>query len=111
MKTIKICYRADFEGPRGALNPLGWRVPGAITVEVRRISARGNWAAFRPGTPHQFEITPQLQADTLMEQTALSFTKQLTSWRMYELTEPNGVAVEVKPEEVYKDKKGRYYQK
>ena len=46
-----------------------------------------------------------------MEQTALSFTKQLTSWRMYELTEPNGVAVEVKPEEVYKDKKGRYYQK
>jgi hypothetical protein len=105
---LRICYRAEFQQPGPVLNPSGWKVPGPIGVEVRKIA--GHWAAFRPGTNHQFtEITVQADASTLMNQVKLFFDKQLSQWQMYELTEPNGAAVLLKPTEIFKDKKGRIY--
>ena len=109
-QPLKICYRAEFEQPGPVLNPSGWKVPGPIGVEVRKIA--GHWAAFRPRTNHQFvEITLQADAQTLMNQVPMFFEKQLQPWQMYELSEPSGHAVVLKPEEVYTDAKGRIYRK
>jgi hypothetical protein len=107
---LRICYRAEFQQPAPILNPSGWKVPGPIGVEVRKIA--GHWAAFRPGTNHQFtEITVQADAVTLKNQVPIFFKKQLTEWQLYELTEPSGIAVLLKPEEIYYDAKGRIYRK
>jgi hypothetical protein len=109
---LRICYRADFEGPKGLLNPSGWKVPGKIGVEVRKISPRKEWAAYRPGTEYQFtEITPQIDPGTMQQQIILYFQKQASKWQIYELTEPSGTAVLLKPEEIYTDQKGRVYRK
>jgi hypothetical protein len=108
--ALKICYRADFEGPHGALNPSGWKVPGIIGVEVRKCGA--HWKAYRPGTAHEFtEITPQAEASTIKDQTPLLFDRKLSDWQMYELTEPSGKAVPLTADEVWTDKKGRIYRK
>ena len=107
---LKICYRAEFEQPGPVLNPSGWKVPGPIGVEVRKIA--GHWGAFRPGTKAQFvEIAQQIDAETLMRQVPLYFAKQFSEWRMFEISEPSGVASLLKPEEIERDGKGRVYRK
>lgn len=107
---LKICYRAEFQGPTGLLNPSGWKVPGNIGVEIRKSGS--HWSAFRPGTKEQFvEITPQLDAVTIKNQVSLYFEKQVSKWQMYELTEPSSKAVLLKPEEITYDSKGRIYRK
>jgi hypothetical protein len=111
MSALRICYRADFKGPTGALNPSGWKVPGKIGVEVRKISPRTGWGAYRPGTAERFiQITPQLDAKTLQNQVGLYFEKQVSEWLMYELSEPSGKAILLKPEEITYAK-GRIYRK
>jgi hypothetical protein len=107
---LTICYRAEFEGPTGLLNPSGWKVPGKIGVEIRKSGAR--WVAFRPGTKSQFnEIAAQFDAQTIKNQVGLYFKKQASEWQMYELSEPSGKAILLKPEEAYSDAKGRIYRK
>ena len=107
---LKICYRAEFEGPKGLLNPSGWKVPGKIGVEVRKISLRTGWGAYRPGTAERFiQITPQLDAGTIQNQVGLYFAKQVSEWQMYELSAPSGKAILLKPGEVWPDKQGRIY--
>jgi hypothetical protein len=107
---LKICYRAEFKQPGPVLNPSGWKVPGPIGIEVRRI--QGGWGAFRPDTKHEFvEVARQFDAETLMRQVPLFFEKQLTLWQMFELTEPSGVAVLLNPGEIERDGKGRVYRK
>jgi hypothetical protein len=107
---LKICYRAGFEQPGPVLNPSGWKVPGPIGVEVRKIA--GHWGAFRPATKAQFvEIAQQVDAETLMRQVPLYFAKQVSAWLMYELSEPSGTAILLKPEEIERDGKGRVYRK
>jgi hypothetical protein len=108
---LKICYRAEFEGPKGLLNPSGWKVPGKIGVEVRKISPRTGWGAYRPGTGERFTVTPQLDAETVKNQVGLYFAKQVSEWRMYEVSAPSGKAILLKPEEVWPDKQGRIYRK
>lgn len=34
MRVIKVTYRALFEQPQGALNPMGLKMPGDFTVEI-----------------------------------------------------------------------------
>jgi hypothetical protein len=105
---LKICYRAEFSQPGPVLNPSGWKIPGAIGVEVRKSGS--HWAAFRPGTKHEFtEIAPQIDAQTLMQQIPSFFETQVSKWEMYELSEPSGVAVLLKPAEIFRDAKGRIY--
>jgi hypothetical protein len=41
----------------------------------------------------------------------LYFKKQASEWQMYELSEPSGKAILLKPEEAYSDAKGRIYRK
>jgi hypothetical protein len=107
---LKICYRAEFEQPGPVLNPSGWKVPGPIGVEVRKIA--GHWGAYRPGTKFGFnEIAMQIDAETLMRQVPLFFERQLSPWLMYEISEPSGTAILLKPEEIERDGKGRVYRK
>src|ERR1017187_8493640 len=107
---LKICYRAEFEQPGPVLNPSGWKVPGPIGVEIRKWGT--HWAALRPGSKHQFvDIAMQIGAETLMRQVPLFFEKQLSPWQMYELSEPSGIAILLKPEEIERDGKGRVYRK
>lgn len=109
-QPLKICYRAEFQQPRDALNPAGWKVPGPIGVEVRKSGTI--WLAFRPGTPNVFnEITVQADAHTLMNQVPRFFQTQLTDWVMYEITEPSGAVKLLNPDEIWSDKKGRVYRK
>jgi len=108
-REVTICYRAEFEGPTGVLNPSGWKVPGRIGVEVRK--SAGHWHAFRPDTKYEFtQIAEQLEPKTIQDQIRLLFDQQVSDWTIYEL-EPSGKTVEVKPEKVYTDQKGRIYRR
>lgn len=83
-QQVKICWRATFQQPIGALNPSGFPMKAEIAVELRKQG--GNWHAFKPGSRDEFkEITPQPLASTLKRQMmTLYFVAQVSDWVAYE---------------------------
>src|ERR1017187_3880922 len=83
-EQIKICWRASFQQPIGALNPLGAKLAAPIEVEVRRQA--GIWKCFRPGTKAEMPIAGQPQASTLKKQIeGLLFEKRLSPWQALDM--------------------------
>lgn len=89
-----IKYRATFEGPRGSLNPMGVKLPGAIVVEVfphtktcRTFRARTCTNEGAPLRTLVYENTKSEiggPADIVKSQAAHLFDRQLTPWEMEE---------------------------
>ena len=50
VRVIKISFRAIFEGPKGALNAMGLKMPGRFAVEVYQATP-GKWKAREIDTP------------------------------------------------------------
>jgi hypothetical protein len=107
-----VIFRAAFEFPQGALNPLGWKLPGPVWVEIfhHKVGPPAEWKARRPDNKNVFEkITPQSAHTTLMNQIkTVYFGKQLEAWRAFDAT------IAERPEELQADEwavdpKGRVY--
>lgn len=106
---ISLSFRADFEQPIGVLNRGGFKVAGAIPIEIYK-SSRG-WQARRvanPPVPLE-QVTPQPSAETARSQMCLYFKTRLTAWTAYEQQGP--VSVPVEPEAYYTDPAGRFRRK
>jgi hypothetical protein len=109
---IKLVFRASFEQPKGALNPMQLKVPGQIVVEIRPVGKhwdpyiRNSIGAFRSE-----EITPQGTAAVMKQQMLVYFERQATPWEAFEM---NGLG-ETKPismDEVWLNPKtGKYHRK
>lgn len=82
-----VVFRASFEGPRGSLNPAGFRVPGKIVVELyhNAIGPPAEWRARRPGTRQQFPVTPQSHVATLQGQLeGIYFERRVSEWEAWD---------------------------
>lgn len=99
-----IVFRASFQQPLGALNPIGAKFLAPIWVEIFhwKIGPPAGWKARRPGTEHVFEeITPQSTPTALRNQIAgVYFEKQLTPWVAFDAT------IADRPEELRADEWG-----
>jgi hypothetical protein len=83
VKHIRPTYRAQFQQPLGALNPLGVKLSSPIDVELFEEKAK-SWRARRPGTKSLFDIPAHADLDTLRDQmTPQYFASQLTQWRVF----------------------------
>lgn len=110
-----VIFRAVFEGPKGPLNPSGWKMPGPVWVEIfeNKVGPPSQWKARRPGTfgaAGLFEkISAQSTHTTLMNQIKdIRFEKQSEPWKAFDATIPE------RPEELQQDEwaidpKGKVY--
>ena len=106
-EQIKLCYRATFRQPIGALNPAGFELTSPIEVEIRKAGA--HWAAFRPGSKAQFQqITAQPSASTLQGQLALFFAERISEWRVWQIL-PNVGYQPLEPGSFSIDPQGRAF--
>lgn len=82
-----IIFRAEFHQPKGALNPLGAKMPGNIAIELYQAKAGtpAEWRARRPNTRSEFAITPQSQVITLQNQMVpMFFKEQVSEWTAFD---------------------------
>jgi hypothetical protein len=84
MKTIDVTYRAVFEGPQGAINPIGAKIPGAFPMEVFRrgkaFYAR-NLAA--PGKTPIARLGNDASAEGMKRTVSVSFKTCIAIWSIY----------------------------
>jgi hypothetical protein len=83
---MRVCFRARFAGPKGALNPFGWKFgPEAApqSVEVYRHGAR--WHAREPKHREVFrQLEPGLTHGTMKDNVVAAFERQCSEWEMYD---------------------------
>jgi hypothetical protein len=84
MRTIKVTYRAVFEQPIGALNPMGVKLPGPQPVEVCKNGT--GWEIRELSTPkrRKFErLGKAISLDDAQARVQAAFSKMLTSGQIW----------------------------
>jgi len=82
MKSLRVSFRAVFEQPIGALNPMGARLPGPQAVEI--FGNAGKWQAREIATPRRQVYTKLGKFASLthaQSEVAGAFEKQLQPWQ------------------------------
>jgi len=98
MRTIKVTYRAIFEQPIGALNPLGMKLPGQFPVEI--FGAGDRWAAREIATARRQQYTrlPKFaNPDSGKMVVTENFARQVQPWQIWG-TPPRTEEGELQPE-------------
>jgi hypothetical protein len=94
MREIKVAYRAVFEQPTGALNPMGLKLPGPFPVEL--LSCGQCWLAREVASPRRV-VYSKLSAFASLAAAKLAmrevFVKQVQDWQLWG-TPPGVGAVE-----------------
>jgi len=72
-------HLAEFEQPKGALNPMGLNLPGRIVVEVYRRA--GAWYARTHGTKRDYPGVVGVTAEGAQSQAKLLFRNQVKDWQ------------------------------
>jgi hypothetical protein len=100
MRSIRITYRAMFEQPTGALNPLNLKLPGRFPVEI--FGNGEQWKAREIASPRRVvyeRLSRFTSPDAGKQIVEASFTRKVEDWQMWgtEPVEPGG---EVKDERI-----------
>jgi hypothetical protein len=81
LKAIRVTYRALFQQPQGALNPLGMRFSAHVAVEV--FGAGDKWQA-REITGHIFtRLGKFASSEYAKREVVAAFETQLQPWQMW----------------------------
>jgi hypothetical protein len=84
MRAIKVTYRAIFEQPIGALNPMGLKLPGLCPVEI--FGQGEKWQAREIGSPGRaiytklYKSTTPIQGMACVEQ---AFERRIEPWQIW----------------------------
>ncbi len=84
MRLIKLSFRAVFEQPIGPLNPMGWKLPGPMPVEI--FGSGEKWQARSISNNHPV-IYDRLSRFTNVEQgkrtVEAAFARQVEAWQAW----------------------------
>jgi hypothetical protein len=95
MRSIKVTYRAVFQQPIGALNPMGAKLPGAFPVEIFQRGA--SWLAREIQSPRRNVYEKLLGKFASLEhakaEVCRSFEKQMQDWQIWGTPPQDGPAL------------------
>jgi hypothetical protein len=82
---MRVCFRAQFAGPKGPLNPSGWKFPNAAPQSVEVFRRGDTWHAREPKHREVFhQLQPGTSHGTMKDTVAGAFDKQVSEWEMYD---------------------------
>lgn len=82
MRAIKVSYRAEFEQPTGALNPMGMKLPGLQRVEIFQTGA--TWKARSIATGQIYTRLEKFASRTHAQSNLeANFERRLTEWEIW----------------------------
>ena len=95
----KLLYDAKFSGPRGAINPMGLKVPGLISVQLMPNWNATKWAIRNPDTNKPLTKLTFESPSLAMAHLPELFARQETDWEIRNMDgSPHEVEEEPAPE-------------
>lgn len=117
MRAIKVTYRAVFQQPIGALNPMGLKIPGDFPVELYAFGERWRARSIANGNRNVYDkLVPFSTIAHAKSETERAFERQSQAWQMWGNVPGDGnsaLTVErmLEPDEIYIAPEGKVYLK
>jgi len=84
MRTIRVTYRAVFEQPIGALNPMGCKLPGPFPVEIFGTGERWQAREIASSRRQVYERLSRFTSpDTGKQVVESSFARKIQDWQIW----------------------------
>jgi hypothetical protein len=110
MRAIKVTYRAVFEQPKGALNPMNLNLPAPMPVEL--FQAGATWKARSVLTGAEFNRFEKFASKAHGQSTIeSSFERQITPWEMWGKPPDEIEPRELLPKEIHQCADGQVFWK